>query len=504
MALDSYATAGKYADRIELELRRIGQWQDGSLPESAFESRAAFCADTMTFFQWLQFVLLNRIRTTVTGKGTFPARSQVGAYAVRELDGFDGAEKLITLLGDFDAFIESLATTVVDAPGVARRYLESARSSVRDAAGGADPVDTAHYTAGLPIAAPNGWDVPCHALIRYRSAHIVERRFALRVVWNDGVLKVDLDDSLNATRAYLSQLIVATNERASEAGRDGDLARMKLLLAESENLCRQADLELRGLGLDAGPNGIVLHARTEPAQPESIPPPPTDPETPDGEILRARAAAFWKARVAGDPAAASYEVDVPPSTGTGFDVSRAEQVWDSAIAFLETVGDTEEVGGGVAVRTLIDTLRGPMLVLTVLRLENLRWRVDRVLSLNATTRFWLGLHGNRHPFGDEESSRSVAMSFWYGVQMRWFPQVYEYVTPESRNRAIPAIGSGQVDEFFFYLDDHAAATADEAFVRVMINTHDLVRIVHTPMISREGEWLVDLSRVLRQLPEPEV
>ena len=103
----SYDGASEYADKIEQELRRLNAWQPEPPPEAAFASTRAFYGDTMSFYQWLQFVLLPRIRSVVAKRGHFPPKSQIGAYAVRELDGQDEAADLIELLSRFDQFIET-------------------------------------------------------------------------------------------------------------------------------------------------------------------------------------------------------------------------------------------------------------------------------------------------------------------------------------------------------------------------------------------------------------
>lgn len=104
--MDNFETAASYADRIERELRGLNAWQSEPPPEQAFESQTAFFADTMTFYQWLQFVLLARVRDTIAERGAFPPRSSVGTYAIRELDGNDDAGGLIQTLCEFDAWIE--------------------------------------------------------------------------------------------------------------------------------------------------------------------------------------------------------------------------------------------------------------------------------------------------------------------------------------------------------------------------------------------------------------
>lgn len=89
-------------DLIEAEMRKIGLWQNGPLEPDQYDFRAAFAGDTMTFSQWLQFILLPNVKSAVE-KETFPSRSRVAAQAVREFDGLDEASNLITILSDFDA-----------------------------------------------------------------------------------------------------------------------------------------------------------------------------------------------------------------------------------------------------------------------------------------------------------------------------------------------------------------------------------------------------------------
>jgi uncharacterized protein YqcC (DUF446 family) len=105
----SYEQATTFADRIESELRTLSAWRDEPLPEAAYDSEQAFFADTMTFYQWLQFVLLPRVREIIEERGAFPPESSVGAYAVRELDGNDEAAGLITALCEFDSLIDGMA-----------------------------------------------------------------------------------------------------------------------------------------------------------------------------------------------------------------------------------------------------------------------------------------------------------------------------------------------------------------------------------------------------------
>ena len=89
-------------EQIESEMLRIGMWQDKPLDPEQYDFRAAFAGDTMTFSQWLQFIFIPNVRSAAAS-GKFPASSQVGVQAVRELDGVNEASGLISLLVEFDA-----------------------------------------------------------------------------------------------------------------------------------------------------------------------------------------------------------------------------------------------------------------------------------------------------------------------------------------------------------------------------------------------------------------
>lgn len=87
-------------DSIESELARL--WPD--LPEPSGDDVAgggAFGHATMAFPQWLRFVFLPAARERIAS-GDLPGSSQVGAQAVRELDGYPEADTLVGLLSEFD------------------------------------------------------------------------------------------------------------------------------------------------------------------------------------------------------------------------------------------------------------------------------------------------------------------------------------------------------------------------------------------------------------------
>jgi uncharacterized protein YqcC (DUF446 family) len=98
-----YDTVAAKIGEIEAEMRRIGMWQDGPLAPEQYGFRQAFGMDTMAFEQWLQFVLVPRVREIIAARGRFPPHSEVAAQAVREFDAHPlDTSRLQTILSEFD------------------------------------------------------------------------------------------------------------------------------------------------------------------------------------------------------------------------------------------------------------------------------------------------------------------------------------------------------------------------------------------------------------------
>jgi uncharacterized protein YqcC (DUF446 family) len=98
-----YSKTERKISEIEAEMKRIGYWSLEPLSEEAYQFQKAFAMDTMAFSQWLQFILIPRVRSIIEQKGDFPSESMVGVQAVREFDGDANATGLINLLSEFDA-----------------------------------------------------------------------------------------------------------------------------------------------------------------------------------------------------------------------------------------------------------------------------------------------------------------------------------------------------------------------------------------------------------------
>ena len=99
---------GKIIDMIEEEMKDIDYWHAEPLPDEAFHFQQAFAMDTMTFPQWLQFILIPRVQEALAKPDGFPKQSMVGIQAIREFDGNEKATRLVQLLNDFDRLFNEM------------------------------------------------------------------------------------------------------------------------------------------------------------------------------------------------------------------------------------------------------------------------------------------------------------------------------------------------------------------------------------------------------------
>jgi len=100
-----FQRASSLADEIELELKRLRRWSNDPLPEEVYQNMGAFGSNTMSFEQWLQFVLIPRVREIVGEQGEFPAESNLAPYAIRYFDGDYDADSLRETLYQLDQLI---------------------------------------------------------------------------------------------------------------------------------------------------------------------------------------------------------------------------------------------------------------------------------------------------------------------------------------------------------------------------------------------------------------
>jgi uncharacterized protein YqcC (DUF446 family) len=94
----------KLGNLIEIEMKKIGIWKNGlTFIEN---SSGPFGGTEMKFEEWLQVIFLPKLLISVNSN-SFPKKSQVVIAAIRNFDGMDEADILISLLGRVDEIINT-------------------------------------------------------------------------------------------------------------------------------------------------------------------------------------------------------------------------------------------------------------------------------------------------------------------------------------------------------------------------------------------------------------
>ncbi len=105
--VDKQQCVDQLLQQLEHSLKALNLWSDTSPSVTALASCQPFCIDTLTFPQWLQFVLLVRIRALLVAGLPLPVVSGIAPMAeeyVKPLGGDTNA--LVTLLQQLDAQLQ--------------------------------------------------------------------------------------------------------------------------------------------------------------------------------------------------------------------------------------------------------------------------------------------------------------------------------------------------------------------------------------------------------------
>ena len=91
---------------IEATLRNSGKWDNKQPPVAALSSPEPFCLDTLNLEQWLQWVLLPRMKYILETQKPLPQRSAISEYAEECFVKNDPhMAKLLALIKRFDELI---------------------------------------------------------------------------------------------------------------------------------------------------------------------------------------------------------------------------------------------------------------------------------------------------------------------------------------------------------------------------------------------------------------
>ena len=88
---------------LEQELKQLGLWQQEPPSAQALASTLPFCIDTLEFHQWLQFILIDRLRQMLVLAMTLPVQSALHPMASEVYkEEMLRMQQLVTLLAELD------------------------------------------------------------------------------------------------------------------------------------------------------------------------------------------------------------------------------------------------------------------------------------------------------------------------------------------------------------------------------------------------------------------
>jgi uncharacterized protein YqcC (DUF446 family) len=99
-------------DGLEAELRRMQLWEPEPPSEGLLASTEPFCVDTLALSQWLQWLLIPRMRRILAGEGSMPTRSAISPYAEDCFEHLDDPTPLLLLIERFDRLIRGEAGAI--------------------------------------------------------------------------------------------------------------------------------------------------------------------------------------------------------------------------------------------------------------------------------------------------------------------------------------------------------------------------------------------------------
>jgi len=93
-------------DQIEAEMRLLSIWSKQAPSEQALASREPFCVDTLSFAQWLQWVMIPRFGYLISQQLPLPQNCDIRSMAEEALkDEAGDCSRLVKLIGDVDVLL---------------------------------------------------------------------------------------------------------------------------------------------------------------------------------------------------------------------------------------------------------------------------------------------------------------------------------------------------------------------------------------------------------------
>lgn len=91
---------------LEKELRKQGRWEETPPPPEALESTEPFAVDTLSFDQWLQWVMLPRMHELLLRQLPLPANCAIRPMAEEVYGQHEPAcARIVRIIGEIDALL---------------------------------------------------------------------------------------------------------------------------------------------------------------------------------------------------------------------------------------------------------------------------------------------------------------------------------------------------------------------------------------------------------------
>ncbi|MFM4701956.1 YqcC family protein [Aeromonas bivalvium] len=104
--MNKYLLVAGLLGELSAELQRLERWQSDHPGEEALASTLPFCVDTLSFDQWLQFVLIPRMEQLVMLQAPLPANVSLYPMASESYkENLAEVADLLRLIARFDLLL---------------------------------------------------------------------------------------------------------------------------------------------------------------------------------------------------------------------------------------------------------------------------------------------------------------------------------------------------------------------------------------------------------------
>ncbi len=100
---DTHQQLSQLLAQLTAELQRQQLWQGQSPSARALASTEPFCVDTLSFSQWLQWIMIPRFEQVIAAGAALPQRCEIQPMAEEGLKGLaTDVGELVALMGEID------------------------------------------------------------------------------------------------------------------------------------------------------------------------------------------------------------------------------------------------------------------------------------------------------------------------------------------------------------------------------------------------------------------